>query len=222
MTIRVNKYAVFYISLALCMIFMIFYINHTTHYKENTSKVKLLKELNFRPHKSKLTLTEKQVVSKDKETPEFIASELNNHQLRIDEFIYEGLDFSFGETRSEIIKNLGNPLKIMEESVISRHHPDLNDTIYDLVYDGLHVRIYHAVVDEKELVLKILVESDKYRLKYGLNIGVTDEFVLRTLGQPIIKQKDVYEYNDSNGFAKLRFYFDSNILIKIEWDFEEN
>lgn len=220
---RVNKYLVFYISLSLSMAFMIFYVNHMVHYNESAAKIRLLKELNFKPHKNKLTLDENPVVSKGKlETPEYISSGIDNHQQRIDEVIYEGLDFNFGETRSEIIKNLGEPLKITEKSVISRHRPELNDNLYDLVYEGLEARIYHVVADEKELVLRILIKSEKYKVKYGLNIGVTDEFVLKTLGPPAIKQKDLYEFNDSNGFAKLRFYFDSNILHRIEWNFEEN
>lgn len=220
---RVNKYLIFYISLLLCTAFIIFYINYAVRYNESTAKIKLLKELNFKPHKNKLTLNENLSAPKNKvETSEFLTSEISNHQQRIDEVIYEGLDFRLGETKNDIIKNLGEPLKIIEKSITSRYRPDYCDKLYDLIYDGLEARIYHATTDEKELVLRILIEKEKYKIKYGLNIGVTEEYIIGALGPPSIKEKNLYEYNDSNGFAKLRFYFDSNSLIKIEWNFEEN
>ncbi len=220
---RVNKYLIFYISLALCVVLIIFYINNTLNNSESNAKIKLLKELNFKPHKNKLTLNESLPDTKNKvETPGFINSGINNHQQRIDEVIYEGLDFRLGETKNEIIQNLGEPLKIVENSIISRHRPDISDKLYDLIYDGLETRIYYATADEKELVLRILIKNEKFKVKYGLNIGVTEEYIIGVLGPPSFKEKDLYEFNDSNGFAKLRFYFDSSSLIKIEWNFEEN
>lgn len=220
---KVNKYLIFFISLALCMAFIGLYINHSVQHNESAAKIKLLKELNFKPHKNKLTLNENLSTSKNEgETTEFIASEISNHQQRIDEVIYEGLEFRLGETKNDIIASLGEPLKIIEKSITSRQRLDLNDKLYDLVYDGLEARIYHATADEKELVLRILIENEKYKIKYGLNIGVTEDFVLGVLGPPSIKKKDLYEFNDSNGFAKLRFYFASNNLTKVEWNFEEN
>jgi hypothetical protein len=155
-------------------------------------------------------------------TSEFITSEISNHQQRIDEVIYEGLDFRFGETKNDIIENLGEPIKIIEKPVTSRHRLDVSDKLYDLVFDGLEARIYHVTSDEKELVLRILIENAKYKVKYGINIGVTEEYVVGVLGPPSIREKDFYEYYDSNGFAKLRFHFKTNTLFKIEWNFEEN
>ncbi len=224
---RVNKYLIILIllGLGLSLFFVIFYINSKQAPQDNetVTKIKLLKELNFKPHKNKLTLNENASSTEKKaETSDFIASEISNYQQRIDEIIYEGLDFRFGETKNDIIKNLGEPIKVIEKPIISRHRLDVSDKLYDLVYDGLEVRIYHVTSDEKELVLRILIENEKYKVKYGLNIGVTEEYVIGTLGQPSIKEKDFYEFYDSNGFAKLRFYFKSNILSKIEWNFEEN
>ncbi len=220
---RVNKYLLIFITLALCIFFVIFYLNHSVQRNETATKIKLLKELNFKPHKNKLTLDENlSVPNNNVDTSEFIASEISNHQQRIDEIIYEGLDFHLGETKNDIIKNLGEPFKIIEKPVTSRHRLDVSDKLYDLVYDGLEARIYHVTADEKELVLRILIENEKYKVKYGLNIGVTEEYVVGVLGQPSIKENNLYEYNDSNGFAKLRFYFNSNSLTKIEWNFEEN
>lgn len=220
---RANKYWIFFISLALCVVFVIFYTNHSVQRNETAAKIKLLKELNFKPHKNKLTLDENLSVPKNNvETSEFIASEISNHQQRIDEVIYEGLDFRLGETKSDIIKNLGEPVKIIEKPITSRHRLDVSDKLYDLVYNGLEARIYHVTGDEKELVLRILIENEQYKVKYGLNIGVTEDYVIGILGLPPFKENNLFEYNDSNGFAKLRFYFDSNSLIKIEWNFEEN
>lgn len=221
---RVNKLLIILTSLGLCVFFaVVFFINQSSRDNETTAKIKLLKELNFKPHKNKLTLDENLSVTEKKiETSEFIASEISNHQQRIDEVIYEGLDFQFGETKNDIIKNLGEPNKIVEKPITSRHRLEVSDKLYDLIYDGLEARIYHVTSDEKELVLRILIENEKYKIKYGLNIGVTEEYVIGTLGPPPIKEKNYYEFYDSNGFAKLRFYFESHSLAKIEWNFEEN
>lgn len=219
---RINKYVLLFLSAALIVGFLFFYVNYKVQHNESESKIKLLKELNFKPHKSKLTLNENSETSRNKSESSEFGSEIINYQQRIDEVIYEGFEFSLGETKNDIINNLGEPLKIIEKSITSRLKLDLTDILYDLVYDGIQARIYHATTDEKELVLRIFIENEKYRVKYGLNVGVTEEYVLKVLGSPAFKQKDQYEYYDSNGFAKLRFYFVANILTKIEWNFEEN
>lgn len=221
---RVNKFLIILISLGFCLVFaVVFYNNQSSRDNETTAKIKLLKELNFKPHKNKLTLNENLSVTEKKvETSEYITSEISNYQQRIDEVIYEGLDFQFGETKNDIIKNLGEPIKVIEKPITSRHRLDVSDKLYDLIYDGLEARIYHVTTDEKELVLRILIENEKYKIKYGLNIGVTEEYVIGALGSPSTREKDYYEYYDSNGFAKLRFYFKTNTLSKIEWNFEEN
>lgn len=222
---RANKYWFIIISFGICLSLVLFFINSkpAPQDSESTAKIKLLQELNFKPHKNKLTLNENLAVTEKKvETSEFIASEISNHQQRIDEVIYEGLDFRFGETKSDIIKNLGEPIKIIEKPITSRHRLDVSDRLYDLIYNGLQARIYHVTSDEKELVLRILIKNEKYKVKYGLNVGVTEEYVIGILGPPSIKEKDFYEFYDSNGFAKLRFYFKSNMLSEIEWNFEEN
>lgn len=219
---RINKYVILFLSLALCMVFLIFYVNYKVQPNESESKIKLLKELNFIPHKSKLTLTDNSEASRNKSESSQFSPEIINYQQRIDEVIYDGFEFSLGETKNDIINNLGEPLKIMEKSIVSRLKLDLTDILYDLVYDGLEARIYHATTDEKELVLRILIADEKYKVKYGLNVGATEEYVLGVLGSPALKQKEQYEYYDSNGFAKLRFHFTDNSLTKIEWNFEEN
>lgn len=220
---RVHKLLVFFISLALCFGVGFLFVTHTTRRNESSTKIKLLKELNFKPHKSKLTLDENSAPSEHNGKPsELITSNVINYQQRIDEVIYEGLEFRLGETKNDIVNNLGEPLEIIEKSVTSRLRLDLNDKMYDLIYEGFEARIYHAITDDKELVLKILIKHDKYKVKYGLNIGATEEFVQVALGPPAIKQNNLYEYYDSNGFAKLRFYFKDSILTMIEWSFEEN
>lgn len=224
---RMKKHLIFLIIAALGVALAATYINYSQKQianKESAAKIKLLKELNFKPHKRKLTLDEDLTISdKNLGTPEFIASDFSAHQQRIDEIIYDGLDFPLGETKTEIIKNLGAPKEITETTITSRYRPDVNDKLFDLIYNGIETRIYHATADEKELVLRIIIESDQFKVKYGLNIGAGAEYVSGVLGEPPVKETDLYEYNDSNGFAKLRFYFDSNKLVKkIEWNFEEN
>lgn len=219
---RDNKFLLIFISLALCLGVSFLFVTNTTRRNESATKIKLLKELNFKPHKSKLTLDENSTTSENREASELVTSNVFNYQQRVDEVIYEGLEFHLGETKNDIINNLGEPLEIIEKSVASRLRFDLNDKLYDLIYEGFEARIYHAITDEKELVLRIIIKHDKYKVKYGLNIGVTKEFVQGVLGPPAIKQDNIYEYYDSNGFAKLRFYFKDSSLTMIEWSFEEN
>jgi hypothetical protein len=219
---RVNKLLIFFLSLVLCLGVGFLFVTNKTRRNESSTKIKLLKELNFKPHKSKLTLDENSATSENREASELVSSNVISYQQRVDEVIYEGLEFRLGETKNDIINNLGEPLEIIEKSVTSRLRFDLNDKLYDLIYEGFEARIYHAIADEKELVLRILIKHDKYKVKYGLNIGVSEEFVQEVLGPPAIKQDNLYEYYDSNGFAKLRFYFKDSSLTMIEWSFEEN
>lgn len=220
---RVNKFLILFLSIALCLGGGFLFVTNTTRRNESATKIKLLKELNFKPHKSKLTLDENSTTSENSgRDSELVTPNVINYQQRVDEVIYEGLEFRLGETKNDIINNLGEPLEIIERTVTSRLRFDLNDKLYDLIYEGFEARIYHAIVDEKELVLRILIKHDKYKIKYGLNIGVTKEFVQGVLGPPAIKEDNLYEYYDSNGFAKLRFYFKDSSLTMIEWSFEEN
>lgn len=219
---RVNKFLIFFLSLALCLGVGYLLIANKTRHDESATKIKLLKELNFKPHKSKLTLDDNSAISENiGKASELIDSNVI-YQQRVDEVIYDGLEFRLGETKDDIINNLGEPLEIIEKTVTSRLRFDLNDKLYDLIYEGFEARIYHAITDEKELVLRILIKHDKYKVKYGLNIGASEEFVKGVLGPPAFKENNIYEYYDSNGFAKLRFYFNDNSLTMIEWSFEEN
>lgn len=220
---RVKKYLIVIISAALCLAVGFYYVKNKTRHDESATKIKLLKELNFKPHKSKLTLDDNSNLSHNNgEASEFVTSDVIDYQQRVDEVIYEGLEFRLGETKNDIVNNLGNPLEIVEKLVTSRLRFDLNDKLYDLIYDGFEARIYHSTTDEKELVLRILIKDEKYKVKYGLNIGAAEEFVQDVLGPPAIKHDDQFEYYDSNGFAKLRFYFKNSRLSMIEWSFEEN
>jgi hypothetical protein len=98
---RVKKYLIIIISSALCLAVGFIYVNNKTRHDESATKIKLLKELNFKPHKSKLTLDENSTPSQNNEkASEFITSDLINYQQRVDEVIYEGLEFRLGKPKT--------------------------------------------------------------------------------------------------------------------------
>lgn len=148
-------------------------------------------------------------------------SQANDFQKRVNQFIYDGLDFKLGKTRAEIISNLGNPENMEMKKVKNIHYPDeIIDEIYELFYDGLYIRIYKATAGDREFIEYLSITSDRFKIKWGLNIGSSKEEVKNILGNPIKEDSDVFTYEYTDGYPDhVYFYFRDNAVYRIDWEF---
>jgi hypothetical protein len=148
-------------------------------------------------------------------------SKIDKFQEKVDEFVAEGLDFKLGKTKVEIVKNLGNPKTIRIQKVPNVHYPKyIVDEIHELFYDGFYIKLYKATETNKEMVEYLSVTSDRYKVKWGLNIGTHKNKVRNLLGPPLKKEKSVYTYQDRDGYPDhVYFYFRDDRIYKIEWEY---
>lgn len=140
-------------------------------------------------------------------------------QYRINQFVYGGWNFRVGETLAEIITNLGTPQSFKTEKVKNTHNPDQIDEVYELLYDGLFIEIYKVTETNKEFVTALSVTDDKYKMKWGLNIGSSRNQVKNVLGNPSEEKNNVYIYKTDEAPSYVSFYFRNGTMYKIYWSF---
>ena len=143
------------------------------------------------------------------------------YQERINELVNDGLGFQLGDSVNEIIKHLGQPTDMKVEKRRNVHYPnEIVDEIHRLYYDGLSVEIYKATEGNKELLQTLSVTSNKFRVKLGLNVGVTKSEIKRALGRPSKDRDNVWSYVCTDGYEhEVRFYFANDEVNKIEWSY---
>lgn len=68
----------------------------------------------------------------------------------------------------------------------------------------------------RDLFMNLTITDSKYRIRWGLNVGVTESDVKRVLGDPakIVNGTFVYETETES----VSFYFQDGILRKIKWE----
>ncbi len=142
-------------------------------------------------------------------------------QEKVDEFIANGLEFRLGKTRAEIVRNLGNPRSIKIRKVPNVHYPEeLVAEIHELFYDGLVVRLCEATEVNKEFLEYFSVTSDRYKVKWGLNIGTHKDRVRYVLGTPTKEEESLYAYKYLMGYPHyVYFYFRDDRVYEIAWEF---
>jgi len=138
---------------------------------------------------------------------------------KIDQFIKNGFETKLGRTRKKIIHTLGKPEAIhVEKAKKSGIVEEINDEIYELVYDGLTITIYRAAHENEDLLQHISLTSSVYKVKWGLNIGTTKNTVLSVLGKPSDEDEFSYMYQTQSGIdSSVRFFFKDDIVNKIDW-----
>lgn len=156
-----------------------------------------------------------------KEKAETEESDRAVYQEKINQLVDDGLDFELGESVNEIIKTLGQPKDMQVEKIKNVHCPDeIVDEIHRLYYDGLYVEIYKATEGNKEMLQTLLVSSNKFKVKLGLNVGATKTEIKQVLGNPSNDSGGVWAYVYTAGYPdKVRFYFENDRVTKIEWSY---
>lgn len=136
-------------------------------------------------------------------------------------FIDKAVQYYFkGESVSDVKNSLATKPTEKISKVKNTHNPKILDTIYELVFDGLSVIVYHATFSKRDHIAYLSISSRKYNVRYGLIIGCNKEDVRKTLGEPTcIEKKDddlIYIYSNT---SEVRFYFKNSVLQRIDWQF---
>jgi len=140
-------------------------------------------------------------------------------QQRVDSFITDGRDFTLGNTREEIIANLGQPKKETIANIKNRHTPSQTDKTDTLEYDGLTVEIYQVTAGNQQLLDSVTITNAQYPVKYALDIGTTGTHVTEVLGPPDERNGNVSIYQDEQGLNRVLFTIGENRVNRIEWDY---
>jgi hypothetical protein len=139
---------------------------------------------------------------------------------RLDEFARRGWRFDLGERKAEIIRNLGRPVRIDTQAVANRHRPEVEDTTYTLVYDGLEVCIYDATQAAKEILTRLTLTDPRYPTRWDLGVGASAERVVRVLGEPGRRSEDKLIYEAGEPVPdQLTFFLEGGSVKKVEWHF---
>lgn len=163
------------------------------------------------------------VIGCTKEKDQRNESQGDNYQKRINEIVIvnDGLDFKLGKSIEEITNNLGRPKNIIVEKIKNVHYPDeIIDEIHKLFYDGLYIEIYKATEGNKEMLQALSITSEKFKVKWGLNVGISKDEIKKVLGNPSKDVDNVWSYVDSDGYENgVRFFFRNDKVNKIEWSY---
>ena len=140
---------------------------------------------------------------------------------RLTFFIYEGPEFLGGATeqsRPEIIRRFGNPIKTTTEKIWNRYD-GVMDTIYNLSYEGLRLGIYEASLDNTSFVSHVILEKSGFKTKWDINIGTMKEKIKTIFGKPDDSDNDTWAYRLSIGdlSSSVKFFFKQERVWKIEW-----
>lgn len=91
---------------------------------------------------------------------------------KVNQFIDKGWDFKIGKTKDEIIKNLGNP------------DDNSSSESYQWFYDGVYIEFTTGINREEIVISNLIITSNKYKTKWGLNVGNSKKKVKEILGEP--------------------------------------
>ncbi|HOW86902.1 MAG TPA: hypothetical protein P5119_12960 [Candidatus Aminicenantes bacterium] len=160
-------------------------------------------------------------------------------ELRL-ELYFNARTRPFGNTRAEIIKNLGKPklertekdleragqLTSEEKRYLLGHISVPINQIIELAYDGLLLRILKVNSPPyREFVYDMRVTSSRYRMLWNLNVGSPRQEIRRILGDPSNPNdtKDSYNVVDPDDLSGLdyidllTFSYQGNLVDKISF-----
>lgn len=153
-------------------------------------------------------------------------------QQRLERF-FDTRNQVFGNSRAEIIENLGKPklertdddlsqeneLTAEDRRLLLGHASEPINQITELVYDGLSLKILKVNSPPySEFVYDLTVTSAKRKMSWDLNIGSPRQKVRRILGNPsrsddLTDSYDVVHSGDPTGYTNLVVftYHDSRV-----------
>jgi hypothetical protein len=102
-----------------------------------------------------------------------------------------------GADRRTVESVHGPPAERERAETPNIHHPEITDVIHRYVYPGMGVRFYEAVSTGEEFVTSLVITSGRYRLPFGIGVGMSGDRLVRVLGEPHYRQGDRWVYTNA-------------------------
>ena len=139
-------------------------------------------------------------------------------------FVEQGFKFEIGKNRSEILKNLGIPNKIIKKKHFNSYSKE-NDLIYTYFYSGLTVTFLELFGPNNDpnisiMLISVSIYSNKWPLT-GIKIGMSKEATIKYLGSTFVRSgpDNIIYHLEVEQTEVLDLLFSNNKLKKITWCF---
>lgn len=124
-----------------------------------------------------------------------------------------------GETRSELMQQLGQPDHVKTHTVRNRHYPAVFDRIHTLHYSGLIIRIYEASLTGNEFITTIALQNPQFALTPEIRIGGDPQGIARVLGAPARVRGDLLIFDaEQEGIGRLTLRLRKRVIESILWE----
>jgi hypothetical protein len=134
-----------------------------------------------------------------------------------EEFIRTGWQPAVPQTEATIIAKFGPPQPVIREPFRNRHVEGQVDSIVELQYPKLRVKLYE--MPDSQLMMQVEISDPKLQVAHGLHVGVTEQQLLELLGPPDKKQNDDFVYSAHLGAeASVTFGVKNHTVERMEWD----
>jgi len=133
----------------------------------------------------------------------------------------EGWDFKIGESLHDL-RQVGLVVREVTTVVNNIHVENQKDEIRELFFDGLYIRAYFPARDHSFLLLQIVeITKESFKIKHGLNLGVSISKVRSVLGDPDEVKDEVYTYHDDPVLqhSTVYFFIKKGMIDKVRWEF---
>ena len=121
----------------------------------------------------------------------------------------------FGRSRSSVQAKLGPPIEIKTEQISNTHNPRQTDQIHTLVYKGLEVLIYDAVLYKKEMLFCVRMTVNHPGVLPEL-IGQDEKTIKGTFGDPTRVKEKTFEYDI--GDERVQIEFNNEHVVAVQWN----
>ncbi len=141
----------------------------------------------------------------------------------VNDFIDEGWAFKIGKSLRDL-RRLGNVMRELTRVVDNIHVENQKDEIRELFFDGLYIWAYFPARDHRFGFLQVVeITKPIFKIKHGLNIGVSISRVTSVLGDPDEVKDNVYIYHYDPRLGSpsgVHFYIKKGAVEKVRWEFE--
>jgi hypothetical protein len=147
------------------------------------------------------------------------SSEGEEKEKIVMDFIWGGWDFKIGNSLSEM-RRVGKVQRELTSFEDNRHVEDQKDEIRGLFFDGLYIRaLFPAKNHRNGLITVVEITKPTWKIKHGLNVGVSIKKVMSVLGESYADKNNVYSYylDPQIGMRSVYFHTQKGVVKKVEW-----
>ncbi len=135
----------------------------------------------------------------------------------VNDFIWEGWEFKIGESLSDM-RRVGKVQREKTSIEDNKYDEKQKDEIRELYFDGLYIQaLFLAKNHRKGLITSVEITKPTWKIKHGLNVGVSIAKVKSTFGDPDEIKDNVYIYHSDTGMAGAYFHTQKGVVKKVEW-----